>query len=158
MRKVLELETLEERRQSLRLIMYKVVEGLVPALPTVAFVTFSKSKRQIKPKTFGDCVTNNPVEKHKTNNTKCLTIPNSRTAQYQQLLRGHCHTLEPSTRHSCMRKVPWGIQDRPSGPAPTNPGASLYRCIKTVFREYNVLNTDTDTDIVYFKQKNNVNK
>ena len=64
MRKELELETLEERRQSLRLILiYKVVEGLVLALPTDAFVTFSKSKRQIKPKTFGDCVTINPVEK-----------------------------------------------------------------------------------------------
>jgi len=64
-RKELELETLEERRQSLRLIlMYKVVEGLVSALPTDAFVTFSKRKRQIKPKTFGDCVTINPVEKH----------------------------------------------------------------------------------------------
>jgi hypothetical protein len=35
MRKELELETLEERRQSLRLILInKVVEGLVPALPT----------------------------------------------------------------------------------------------------------------------------
>jgi hypothetical protein len=134
MRKELELETLEERRQSLRLIlMYKVVEGLVPALPTDAFVTF----RQIKPKTFGDCETSNPVEKHKTNNTKCLTIPNRRTPQYQNsfLIRGHRHTLEPSTRHSCMRKVPWGIQDRPSGPAPINQGAFLYRCIKTVFRE-----------------------
>jgi hypothetical protein len=60
MRNEIELETLEERRQSLRLIlMYKVVEGLVPALPTDAFVTFSKLKRQIKPKTFGDCVTIN---------------------------------------------------------------------------------------------------
>jgi hypothetical protein len=56
-----------------------VVEGLVPALPTDAFVTFSKRKRQIKPKTFGDCVTINPVEKHKANNKKCLTIPYSRT-------------------------------------------------------------------------------
>jgi hypothetical protein len=60
-----------------------VVEGLVPALPTDTFVTISKRKRQIKPKTFGDCVTINPVEKHKTNNSKCLNIPNSRTAQYQ---------------------------------------------------------------------------
>ena len=84
MYRILELETLEERRQSLRLtLMYKVVEGLVPALPTDAFVTFSKRKRQIKPKTFEDCVTINPVEKHKTNNTKCLNIPNSRTSQYQ---------------------------------------------------------------------------
>jgi hypothetical protein len=87
MRNEIELETLEERRQSLRLIlMYKVVEGLVPALPTDAFVTFSKRKRQIKPKTFGDCVTINPVEKHKTNNSKCLSISNSRTAQYQNSL------------------------------------------------------------------------
>ena len=68
MRTKLDLETMEERRQSLRLILiYKVVEGLTPALPTDAFVTFSKSKRQIKPKTFGDCETSNPVEKHKTN-------------------------------------------------------------------------------------------
>jgi hypothetical protein len=80
--------TLEERRQSLAPshLMYKVVEGLVSALPTDAFVTFSKRKRQIKPKTFGDCVTINPVEKHKTNNSKCLSIPNSRTAQYQNIL------------------------------------------------------------------------
>ena len=35
MRNEIELETLEERRQSLRLIlMYKVVEGLVPVLHT----------------------------------------------------------------------------------------------------------------------------
>ena len=56
MRKELELETLEERRQSLRLIlMYKVVEGLVPALPTDVFVTLSKCKRQIKPDIWGLC-------------------------------------------------------------------------------------------------------
>jgi hypothetical protein len=66
--------SLEERRQSLAPshLMYKVVEGLVSALPTDAFVTFSKHKRQIKQKTFGDCVTINPVEKHKTNNSKCF--------------------------------------------------------------------------------------
>ena len=38
MRNEIELETLEERRQSLRLIlMYKVVEGLVPVLHTHFF-------------------------------------------------------------------------------------------------------------------------
>jgi hypothetical protein len=40
----------------------------------------------------------------------------------EQILCGHRHTLEPSTRHSCMRKVPRGIQDRPSGPAPIKSG------------------------------------
>jgi hypothetical protein len=43
MREDLELETLEERRLSLRLIlMYKVVEGLVPALPTDNFVKLAR--------------------------------------------------------------------------------------------------------------------
>ena len=51
----LELDTLEERRESLRLIlMYKVVEGLVPSLPPSQFVKFERPKRQIKPKTFKD--------------------------------------------------------------------------------------------------------
>jgi hypothetical protein len=43
MREGLELETLEERRLSLHLIlMYKVVEGLVPALPTYNFVKLAR--------------------------------------------------------------------------------------------------------------------
>jgi hypothetical protein len=52
MKRQLELETLEERRHSLCLILlYKVVEGLVPALPTADFVTTAKPKRNIlKPK------------------------------------------------------------------------------------------------------------
>jgi hypothetical protein len=46
MKRQLELETLEERRHSLRLILlYKVVEGLVLALPTADFVTTAKPKK-----------------------------------------------------------------------------------------------------------------
>ena len=49
MREDLELETLEERRLSLRLIlMYKVVEGLVPALLTDNFI----SEKEHQNKTF----------------------------------------------------------------------------------------------------------
>ncbi|CAC5368405.1 unnamed protein product [Mytilus coruscus] len=51
MRRQLEMETLEERRHSLRLILiYKVVEGLVPALPADNFVTPARPKRIIKAK------------------------------------------------------------------------------------------------------------
>jgi len=51
MRKELELDTLEERRTSLRLIlMYKVVVGLVPELPPSSFVKNAKQKRYIKAK------------------------------------------------------------------------------------------------------------
>jgi hypothetical protein len=46
MREYLQLETLEERRLSLRLIlMYKVVEGLV--LPTVNFAKLARPKPEI---------------------------------------------------------------------------------------------------------------
>ena len=49
MRKHLNLDTLEDRRSSLRLIMmYKVVEGLVPALPPNTFLQFDKHKSKIK--------------------------------------------------------------------------------------------------------------
>ena len=84
MRKELELDTLEERRTSLRLIlMYKVVEGLVPALPPDSFIKFAKPKRQIRPKIFKEHLTNNIVEKHVFNNSRGLVIQNSRTTQYR---------------------------------------------------------------------------
>ena len=84
MRKDLELETLEERRSSLRLIlMYKVVEGLVPSLPPDQFIKFAKPKRQIKTKThYKDFHVENILDKHVCNNTKALTIPTARSKQY----------------------------------------------------------------------------
>jgi hypothetical protein len=49
MREDLELDTLEERRLRLRLIlMYKVAGGLEPALPTDNFVKLARPKRNIK--------------------------------------------------------------------------------------------------------------
>ena len=84
MRKELELDTLEERRTSLRLIlMYKVVEGLVPSLPPTSFVERAKQKRHIKAKTFSDFQTTNIVNKHVCNNSKSLTIPTSKTPPYK---------------------------------------------------------------------------
>ena len=51
MKQQLELETLEERRHNLRLILlYKVIEGLVPALPTADFVTTANLRGTLKPK------------------------------------------------------------------------------------------------------------
>ena len=84
MREDLELETLEERRLSLRLIlMYKVVEGLVPALPTDNFVKLARPKRNIKAKHFENCITSNIVDKCTCNNTKGLELPDYKKQQYQ---------------------------------------------------------------------------
>jgi hypothetical protein len=54
--------------------MYKVVEGLVPALPTDNFVKLARPKRNIKAKHFEDCIPSNIVEKRTCNNTKGLEL------------------------------------------------------------------------------------
>ena len=82
MRRQLELETLEERRHSLRLILlYQVVEGLVPALPTADFITTAKPKRNIKAKVHKDCETTNIIERRLIKNSKGIKVPDCNTEQ-----------------------------------------------------------------------------
>ena len=85
MLKDLKLPSLQERRRQLRLIfMYKVVEGLVPAMPHNQFFhPKNKNKRQIKAKKFDDCITKNVVDKSATCNTRPFLVPNSLTEQYR---------------------------------------------------------------------------
>ena len=86
MLKDLKLPSLEERRKQLRLIfMFKVVEGLVPAMPPDQFFTPKTSnKRRIKAKKFEDCITKNIVNKSVHNNSRPFEIPSSSTDQYRQ--------------------------------------------------------------------------
>ena len=80
----LELPTLQERRGSLRLVMlYKVVEGLVPGLPPQDFLSQSKSRRQIKPRKFQDCETTNILTKQVKNNSKCFETVQATSNQYK---------------------------------------------------------------------------
>ena len=80
MKRQLELETLEERRHSLRLI-HKVVEGLVPTLTTADFITTAKHKRNIKAKVYKDCETTNIIERRLIKNSKGLEVPDCNTEQ-----------------------------------------------------------------------------
>ena len=86
MLKNLQLPSLEERRKQLRLIfLYKVVEGLVPAVPPQQFLKPKQNnKRQIRAKRFADCISNNIVAKSETCNSKAFEIPRSYTDQYKQ--------------------------------------------------------------------------
>ena len=85
MLKDLKLPKLQERRQQLRLIfMFKVVEGLVPAMPADQFFKAKQpSKRQIRAKKFNDCVAKNIVKRSATNNTRPFIVPSSSTDQYK---------------------------------------------------------------------------
>jgi hypothetical protein len=82
MKRQLELETLEERRHSVRLILkYKVVEGLVPALPTADIVTTAKPNRNNKAKAYKDCETTNIIERRLIMNSKGLKVPDCNKEQ-----------------------------------------------------------------------------
>lgn len=63
--------------------MYKIVEELVPTLPTEQFIKFQKQKCQISTNKYQDCETSNILEKRMCNNSKSLVIPDSRTQQYK---------------------------------------------------------------------------
>ena len=56
--------------------MYRVVEGLVPAVPAQTFLVPAKPKRSVRANTFTDCTSVNVVAKFATNNSRCFVVPN----------------------------------------------------------------------------------
>jgi hypothetical protein len=80
--------------------VYKVVEGLVPVLPTDNSVKLARPKRNIKAKHFEDCITSNIVEKRTCNNTKGLELQVrlQETAVPKFFLCEHRNSLEPSVK------------------------------------------------------------
>ena len=79
----LDLKPLHQRRKDLRLtFLYKIVEGLVPAVPSEDYLTPQRNKRRITERTFTDCVSTNAVSKYVSNNSRCFVIPQGRTDVY----------------------------------------------------------------------------
>ncbi|KAH3854458.1 hypothetical protein DPMN_096999 [Dreissena polymorpha] len=61
----MKIPPLQERRKANRLIFYKVVEGLVPALQSSDYLTpVRKSKRKVTPKSFQNYNSDNIIEKY----------------------------------------------------------------------------------------------
>ena len=79
----LTLENLQLRRTSQRLVfLYKVVEGLVPAVNPSEFLVKSKPKCKIKPKRFVNFESTNIVNNSIKNNSKALETTVCNTEQY----------------------------------------------------------------------------
>jgi hypothetical protein len=78
----------------------KVVEGLVPALPTADFVTTAKPKRNIKAKVYKDCETTNIIERRLIKNSKGLKVPDYNT-NVQNNLNIHSSWKQLSTGTNC---------------------------------------------------------
>ena len=83
--KRLHLPALQSRRKCLRLVLfYKVVEGLVPALPHQQFLTPQKPKRRIKSAIDSSSyIANNTVDSFIRNNNKCFTVQLEKTDQFK---------------------------------------------------------------------------
>jgi hypothetical protein len=81
----LNLPPLEERRRQLRLsLLYRITEGLIPALPPHNFlVPENTSRRRIRPTRFEGFQSTNIVARQAMNNTRGFRIPDSRTEQYR---------------------------------------------------------------------------
>lgn len=68
----LELPSLQDRRKQLRLtFMYKVVEGLVPAINIREYLSPQGNRRSIRTRKYKDYISDNIVERSVCNNSKC---------------------------------------------------------------------------------------
>ena len=61
--------------------MYKVVEGLVPAIPPNEFLKPTRQKRQVKAKHFESCETKNILDRHISNNNRSFIVEHCKTEQ-----------------------------------------------------------------------------
>ena len=79
------LPNLQDRRKALRLtFMYKIVEGLVPAIPPEQFINFNKPGRQIRPnRKFHNYDSKNTIDSFIRNNSKTIKINIGKTEQYK---------------------------------------------------------------------------
>ena len=90
-----ELPPLEDRRKFLRLtLLFKIYEGLVPAIPPETFLTKLEPtrKRQIRAKSFTDCVSSNFVTKYQCLNSKPLGLIPTTTDVYSNSF--FCRTIK----------------------------------------------------------------
>ena len=78
------LPPLQDRRRNIRLsYYYKVVEGLVPAIPPQRYLTPRKPGRTIRAKSYSDFNTTNIIERSACHNSRGFSVPTSRTEQYK---------------------------------------------------------------------------
>jgi hypothetical protein len=60
-----------------------VAEGQIPAMPSSDFTTRNEGKRQIRPKTFNNCISTNIVTRQSRINKKRVKVPEAKSEQYK---------------------------------------------------------------------------
>ena len=117
MLKDLDLPSLQSRRKEKRLIfLFNIQNGTVPAIPKDDFLKPIKPKRQIRARTFTDCVSTNFVQRHQNLNSNCYELPKAYSGAYR-------HSFFPRTI-SEWNQLPDQVVNAPSVEAFKN---RLYR-------------------------------
>jgi hypothetical protein len=76
----LKIPLLQDRRKDKRLtFLYKIVEGLIPAIPADPFLTPLRNKRQIKTTNRPEYTSSNFVERYGRNNSRCFVLDSAKT-------------------------------------------------------------------------------
>ena len=87
----LDLASLQQRRKELRLtFIFRIVGGLVPAIPSQHYLTPIRNKRKVKPRQFSDFVATNLVDSAVTNNNRCFKPTHAKSDTLK-------HSLFPKT-------------------------------------------------------------
>ena len=78
------IPALQERRRTSRLIfLYKVIEGMVPAINPEEYITFTRNKRIIRRRNDPNFNTTNIIDKYTTNNDRGIQVKQIKTEQYK---------------------------------------------------------------------------
>jgi hypothetical protein len=105
MLKDLDLPTLQDRRTNAKLVfLYKVVEGLIPAIDPDTFIKPNRLKCQIRSVKCTDGVAQNIIDRQVTNNTRPFAVLVSKTNQYRNSFFVDYCELEQTTGGHSTRK------------------------------------------------------
>ena len=63
--------------------MYKISEGLIPAIPPEVYLQKVENKRKIRAKKMTDFVSCNIVDKHQQCNSRCYLVPRANKLPYK---------------------------------------------------------------------------
>ena len=144
----LDLPSLQQRREFNKLVfLFKIAEGMVPAINSCAYLTPQKPKRRIKAKQFSDYQCSNLVYKNVTNNSRRFVVYNFGTAKFRHSFFIDSVTSSGTTCQtaSCMQRQSRALKQLSIHA--TRFARSLPEC-KYQYWSYSVKDTDTDRHIM----------
>ena len=83
MLKDLNLPSLQDRQTERLVLLYKIAEGLIPAIPAESFLTPVRKKRQIRTTSRSDFTSSSSIRRFARNNSRCFSLGSAKTDTYR---------------------------------------------------------------------------